>query len=322
MRVLITGGAGFIGSHLAEFHLANHDEVYVIDDLSTGTQANINLFTIDTNFHYINADLLTFPDIEQIVCWADRIYHMAAVVGVLKVIYDSQRLLETNIMATERLLRAAKLSTRNPRILLASSSEVYGNSPAFPFKEDSTLMVGGARKSCAGYVVSKMALECFGLAYYQHHGLAVTTLRLFNTIGPRQLGGYGMVVPRFVEQAVNQKPIVVYGSGEQTRSFCDVRDVVQLMDKLANNQDCFGEVVNVGVDQEISINQLAEHIKTLAKSSSLIKHIAYEDIYGQGFEDCMFRRPDVSKLQAFTHHEYQWNLTRSLTDLIDSADNT
>lgn len=317
MNILVTGGAGFIGSHIVDYHLTHNDEVYVIDDLSTGTESNIAPFKKNPNFHFINADLLTYPELNTIVCWAHRIYHMAAVVGVLKVIKDSERVLAINIVGTERLLRAAKLSKNKPRILLASSSEVYGDGRGHALREDANLIIGEGRKGCAAYVVSKIALEYFGLSYYQHFGIAVTILRLFNTIGPRQLGGYGMVVPRFIKQAINNKPIVVYGTGEQTRSFCDVRDTIAILDKIANNEKTINEIINVGHEQEISLNDLAHLVKKITGTSSEITHTPYTKIYGEGFEDCMFRRPDTTKLQRLTAYKYQWNLEKSLADLIE-----
>lgn len=315
MRVLVTGGAGFIGSNLVEYHLANHDEVFVIDDLSTGVMANVSQFTNHPNYHFIQDDLLTLPNLDEIVCSVDRIYHMAAVVGVLKVINDSARLLDTNILATDRLLSAAKHSTRNPRILLASSSEVYGDGHARPLKETANLIIGEGRKNCAAYVASKIALEFFGLSYYKHCGLATTSLRLFNTIGPRQLGGYGMVVPRFVKNALAGEPITVFGTGEQTRSFCDVRDTVSLMDKIASNPKTIGEIINVGHDQEISINDLAMLVKKIQATKSEIVHIPYSKVYGDNFEDIMFRRPDLTKLQEMTNYTYKWDLNKTLADL-------
>lgn len=316
MRVLVTGGAGFIGSQLVEYHLKNQDVVHVIDDLSTGDERTNVAFAANPNFQFTHADILTYPDLEKLACWADRIYHMAAVVGVMKVINDSERLLATNIAATERLLRAAKLSDRKPRLLLASSSEVYGNSLSNASREDSNLIIGEGKKSCSSYVVSKIAVEYFGLSFYQHYGLRTTSLRIFNTIGPRQRGGYGMVVPRFIKSAINNEPIDVYGSGQQTRSFCDVRDTVVLMDQIASNELTVGEVLNLGQDQEISINELAHLIKEIANSSSEIRHISYEQAYGEGFEDIMSRRPDLTKLQHVTEFTYQWNLKKTLADLI------
>jgi UDP-glucose 4-epimerase len=316
MRVLVTGGAGFIGSNLVEFHMRQGDEVHVLDDLSTGREENIAQHIGQPNFFFTKTDILIFPELEKVVCWADRIYHMAAVVGVLKVMGDSERLLATNISATERVLRFAKVSTRKPRILLASTSEVYGEGHTKSLKETSSLILGAQKKSCVAYSVSKIALEYFGLAFYDHFGLSITILRLFNTIGPRQIGYYGMVVPRFIDSAVGGEPIVVYGTGEQTRSFCDVRDLVAILDKLANNPKSIGEIVNVGQDHEVSINELASLAKETAKSSSEITHISYEKAYGKGYEDIMFRRPDLTKLKQLVTYDYQWDLKATLSDLI------
>ena len=316
MRVLITGGAGFIGSHLVEYHLNNNDVVHVLDDLSTGTEQNIVSFRNNPNFQFTKANILTSPDLEKGVCWADRIYHMAAVVGVFQVIKESEKLLATNIIGTERLLRFTKLSDRNPRVLLASTSEVYGDGTASPSKEDANLIIGEGKKSCSAYAVSKIAGEYFGLSYYEHFKLPVTILRIFNTIGPRQLGQYGMVVPRFVHAAIQQEPILVYGTGLQTRSFCDVRDMVMMMDKIANTPETSGKIFNVGQDQEISINDLATLVKKLANSPSDIKHISYEEAYGEGFSDFMYRRPSLAKLNTFIAYQHQWDLTATISDLI------
>lgn len=316
MRILVTGGAGFIGSHLVEYHLAKHDEVHVIDDLSTGLMENIRPFKKNPNFHFIKADMLVTPKLQAEVCWADRIYHMAAVVGVFKVINDSERLLAINIAATERLLRAARTSSRKPRILLASTSEVYGEGHAGPSSEMENLIIGEGKKSCSIYSVSKIAMEYFGLSYYQHTSLPITILRIFNTIGPRQIKDYGMVVPRFITSALQEATILVHGSGEQTRSFCDVRDIVAIMDKLAECPESIGQVVNIGQDQEISINDLAHLIKKLAHSRSDIKHLSFQEVYGDDFEDTIRRRPLLTKLQKLIQYDYQWDLQKTLTDLI------
>lgn len=318
MNVLVTGGSGFIGSHIVEYHLNRNDVVHVIDDLSTGKKENIGSLQEHPNFHFIQADLLTYPDIYNDVAWADRIYHMAAVVGVLKVINDSERLLATNITGTERLLRAARVSKRKPRILLASTSEVYGPGRSNkPLNEKSKLVMGAGRKSCAVYAVSKLAIEYFGLSYFDHYELAVTVMRIFNTIGPRQQGQYGMVVPRFIRWALDNEPISIYGTGEQSRSFGDVRDMVAIMDKIASNPEAIGQIVNVAHDQEISINNLAKLIKKLAHSDSKIIHKSYDEAYGEGFEDYMYRRPSVTKLRKLTKHRYQWDLKKTLLDLIE-----
>ena len=318
MQVLVTGGAGFIGSHIVNHHLNKNDEVYVIDDLSTGSLQNINPFQDNPNFSFTKDDLLTCNELQNIVNQADRIYHMAAVVGVLKVMEEGVNLLSTNITATERLLKFASLSKRNPRILLASSSEVYGGEYDIPLKETYNMVIGGRRKFCSSYIISKAAVEALGSAYYHKFGLEVISLRLFNTIGPRQRGHYGMVVPRLIKAAINNAPIVVYGTGEQTRSFSDVRDVVELIDILAGKDEALGQVFNVGRDEEVSINELAELIKKIAKSDSLIEHITYKEAYGEDFEDTMFRRPDLTKILDLTDYKYKWNLTTTLTDLINN----
>ncbi len=316
MQVLITGGAGFIGSHIAAFHIKQGDLVHVMDDLSTGSEDNIAQFKGNPNFFFTETDILTSPDLEKIVGWADRIYHMAAVVGVFRVIESSEKLLATNIAGTERLLRVARLSKRKPRILLASTSEVYGNQGSKPLKEDMSLILGAQKKSCIAYSVSKIALEYFGLSYHDNFGLRVTILRIFNTIGPRQLGYYGMVVPRFIDAAINQELILVYGTGSQTRSFCDVRDMVAIFNEIANNPQCIGEIFNVGQDDQISINDLAHLVKNLTKSTSDIKHISYEAAYGKEFTDIMYRCPDLTKLKKFISYDYQWDLKKTLLDLI------
>ena len=316
MNILITGGAGFIGSSLVEYHLAKQDQISVIDNCSTGSEKNLIEFRHNPNFKFIKDDLLTISNLNEIVGQADRIYHMAAIVGVLKVMHDAEQLLATNILATERLLTAATKSQRNPRILLASTSEVYGNGKHTPFKEDDPLIIGDGKKNCNAYVVSKIALEYFGLSFYQYHNLRITSVRIFNTIGHRQIGGYGMVVPRFIQSAIHKEPIVIYGSGKQTRSFCDVRDLIAILDLIAINQSSIGTIVNAGHDQEISINDLALLIKKISKTSSEIQHIPYTTIYGPDFNDLMYRRPNLTKLQAITNYKYQWDLTRSLTELI------
>lgn len=317
MNVLITGGAGFIGSHLVEYHLNQEDNVLVIDDLSTGYQKNVDLFKNNPKYQFIHDDICVFPDINKVVCWADRIYHMAAVVGVFRVIEDVEKLLLTNINGTERLLQAAKESKREPRILLASTSEVYGDGHGKSSSEESDVVISDSKKSRVAYAISKLAMEAFGLDYYEQFGIGITILRLFNTIGPRQSGHYGMVVPRFVAAALKNEPIVVYGTGDQTRSFVDVRDVVPLMDRLARLPEAYGEIVNLGKDAMISINDLALLIKKLAKSNSIIQNISYEEAYGTYFQDFMFRRPDLTKLHRLIGNHYEWTLDETIGNLVD-----
>ena len=233
MHVLITGGAGFIGSHLVDLHLARGDQVHVVDDLSTGVRANIVAHDTNPNFRFDQADVLTWDRLGHVVGWADRIYHLAAVVGVYRVIAEPTKVLATNIAGCERLLRAAQEGGWKPQVVLASSSEVYGHNDEEVLHEDQDLVVSSRAGTRWGYSVSKIADEALGLSYAQRFGIPAVIGRFFNTIGPRQIGRYGMVVPRFVAQAVANEPITVFGGGEQTRSFCDVRDTVVALDALA-----------------------------------------------------------------------------------------
>jgi len=316
MNILITGGAGFIGSNLIEYHLNKHDVVYALDDFSTGKQDNIDRFLTNKNFHFTHTDMLKELELDHIVKEVDRIYHMAAIVGVFKIIEIPAQVLFTNISITERLLRSAKASTRKPRIFLASSSEVYGEGHNTAFSEQCNISMGSAKSICESYITSKIATEAYGLAYSQQYGLDVTNLRIFNTIGRGQIGGYGMVVPRFIEQAVQNKPIIVYGTGQQIRSFCDVRDLVTLMDRLAENPVTQGKNINIGRDQAISILDLARLIKKLANSSSPIEHKTYAEVYGNNFEDILFRKPELSLLLKLTNYEFRWDLETTLHDLL------
>lgn len=319
MHVLVTGGAGFIGSNLIEYHLHKGDQVLGVDDLSTGSLNNIEMFQKNPQFRFEQADILTWNGLENAVAWADRIYHMAAVVGVYRVLEDPIKVLAINIAGCERLLRAVASSKWQPRVIIASSSEVYGPATLSPLKEDMILTIESGAKNRWNYAVSKLADEAFGLSYSRKLKLPITIIRLFNTIGPRQTGRYGMVVPRFVQQAVSGDPITVFGDGSQTRSFCDVRDTVVALDLLANNTDSIGEIVNVGNDHEVSIKTLAELVKHIAKSNSPIKFMSYQEAYGEDFEEIQRRRPDLSKLVRYTGFKHQWNLEHTITDLVNRA---
>ncbi len=318
MHILVTGGAGFIGSNLVQYHLNQGDTVYALDDLSTGSLNNIARFEGHPKFYFTRTDVVTYPALDELVCQMDRIYHMAALVGVLKVIGVPERVLSVNIGMTERLLRAARAAKRQPQLILASTSEVYGDGVT-AFHEADDITIGLSKSSCHAYIVSKIATEAYGLAYCQQYGLNVTNLRIFNTIGPGQIGGYGMVVPRFIQQAIHNQPLLVHGSGLQIRSFCDVRDLVVLMDHIASNPCTVGQTFNVGHDRTISILALAQLIKQLASSQSTIQHVSYEAIYGAGFTDIMFRQPNLSKLLQVTSYHFKWNLESSLLDLIQCA---
>ncbi|MDR3391225.1 MAG: GDP-mannose 4,6-dehydratase [Sulfuriferula sp.] len=316
MHVLITGGAGFIGSHLAEYHLARNDQVHVVDNLNTGSYDNIKPLLDNVAFRFDEADIVTWSGLDKAVGWADRIYHMAAVVGVKKVLADPVSVMATNIAGCERVMRAMHQGRWNPQLIVASSSEVYGfnDNPGFD-ENDAVVFHSGSRLRWC-YAVTKLADESFGYAYAQKYGLNIVIARLFNTIGPRQIGRYGMVVPSFVKQAVNGHPVTVYGDGTQTRSFCDVRDTVRALDLLAATPAAKGEIVNVGNDQEIAIKDLARLVADRAKSASPIQFISYGEAYGVEFEDVSHRRPILTKLRALTGFEPKWTLVDSIDDLI------
>ena len=316
MHVLITGGAGFIGSHLAARHLANGDQVYVMDNLSTGSLANLDSFRGNPAFRFAEADILHWSGLDKAVAWADRIYHMAAVVGVKKVLEDPVAVMATNMSGTERLLRAIHHGGWNPQVIIASTSEVYGFNEKDSFAETDNIVLPSAGRLRWAYAVTKLADEFLAFSYARKYGLNIVVARLFNTIGPNQVGHYGMVVPRFVNQAVNNEPLTVYGEGHQTRSFCDVSDTVVALDRLAGCPEAWGEVVNVGNDQEISIRDLAKLIVQSARSASPLHFISYKDAYGEEFDDVTHRRPVLNKLRALTGFAPQWTLTETLNDLI------
>lgn len=320
MHILVTGGAGFIGSHITEYHLARGDKVHVVDNLSTGSLANIAGFQDTGRFHFDEADIVTWDGLDKSVAWADRIYHMAAVVGVYRVLREPVNTMATNIAGTDRLLRAVDLSSWSPQVILASSSEVYGPHTEATLSEDDSLVIQSGAPLRWNYAISKLADEGFGLAYAREHNLAVLIARFFNTVGPRQTGRYGMVVPRFVQRAVAGEPITVFGDGEQTRAFCDVRDTVAILDRLASMPDLpNGEIVNVGSEREISINDLARLVIECAGSRSAIEHIPYGEAYGAEFEDIRHRRPSLAKLRQLTGYEHRWSLEDTLHDLINRA---
>jgi len=318
MHILVTGGAGFIGSHLVEHHLAKGDQVHAVDDLSTGQRANVAMFEKDSRYRFTQADILTWSGLDKAIGWADRVYHMAAVVGMFRVLEDPTRVLAINIAASERVLRAVKASGWRPQVLLASTSEVYGHGAEGNFDEDAPLLVGVDSSPRWTYAISKLATESFGLSYAREaNGAPVTVVRLFNTIGPRQSGQYGMVVPRFVDQALGGGTIKVFGDGTQTRSFCDVRDTAAALDALSSAPASAGQVVNVGNGQELSIEALAERVRTLAGSRAAIEHVPYQVAYGQQFQDIHCRRNGFAKLRSLTGFVPRWTLDQTLTELIE-----
>lgn len=316
MHVLVTGGAGFIGSHLVGLHLGRGDQVHVVDDLSTGRQENLADYVDAPNFRFDEADVLVWDKLKHAVGWADRIYHLAAVVGVYRVIAEPTKVLATNIAGTERLLRAAHAGGWNPQVVIASSSEVYGHNEDRILSEDRDLTVSTRAGTRWGYSVSKIADEALGLSYAQSFGIPAVIVRFFNTIGPRQVGRYGMVVPRFVAQAVRNEPITVFGGGAQTRSFCDVRDTVVALDALASRLQRQTEIVNVGNDREISIEALAKLVIERAGSRSPIHHLSLREAYGEDFEDIHRRRPALAKLRGLTGFTHHYSLEQTIDDLV------
>ena len=296
MNILITGGAGFIGSHLAEYLLAQGHEVSVIDDLSTGRLENVQHLMAHPRFHLAIDTITNDMVMDRLVSACDIIYHLAAAVGVKLIVQSPVHTIETNIMGTAAIFRAAK-RYRRP-VLLTSTSEIYGKSESVPFAEDDDRLLGPTTRSRWCYSESKAVDEFLALAYWKEYGLPVVIVRLFNTIGPRQSGRYGMVVPRFVGQALAGEPLTVYGDGRQTRCFADVRDIVRGMVALAECPQAKGQVFNLGSDREIAIADLARLVISITGSKSGIVYLPYEQAYEAGFEDMQRRVPDVSKVAA------------------------
>lgn len=311
MRVLITGGAGFIGSHLAEALLSRGDKVYILDDLSTGSMENIRHLKDLPGFHYQIDSVMNKPLLGEMVDEIDLVIHLAAAVGVRLIVESPVRTIDTNIRGTEFVLEAAQ--KKKKVVFIASTSEVYGKSTSIPFCEDGDLVMGATVKGRWSYAASKALDEFLGLAYWKEKKLPVIIGRFFNTIGPRQTGRYGMVVPNFVRQALDNKPITVFGTGKQTRCFCYVGDVVAALLKLVENQQAVGQVFNIGSSEEISIEGLANLIKTKLKSVSEIRHVPYDQAYEEGFEDMLRRVPDITKIEKYVG----WRPSTSLDVTID-----
>jgi UDP-glucose 4-epimerase len=295
MKVLITGGAGFIGSHLAERCLKDGWKVSVIDDLSTGLFENIAPLKSHKGFHYTIDSVFNAPLVTELVDSADMVVHLAAAVGVRLIVDSPVHTIETNVHGTEVVLRAA--AKKRKRVILASTSEVYGKSTEFPFRETASLVMGATTHSRWSYACSKALDEFLGLAYCREKHLPVTVVRFFNTVGPRQSGQYGMVLPTLVKQALTGAPLTVYGTGEQQRCFGYVGDVVEALTRIMRSDKVEGEVLNIGNDSEISISDLARLVKQVTGSHSEIVYVPYEAAYGPGFEDMMRRVPCLEKLE-------------------------
>ena len=295
MRVLITGGAGFIGSHLADSYIARGDEVHIIDDLSTGSFRNIQHLKAHARFHYTIDSVLNQPVLSEVMDQCDVVFHLAAAVGVKLIMESPVHTIETNVRGTEVVL--AQANKKKKRVLIASTSEVYGLSEHLPFREDGPLVMGATSKHRWSYACSKAIDEFLALAYYREKKLPTIIVRLFNTVGPRQTGQYGMVIPTFVKQALAGRPITVYGDGHQTRCFGFVGDVVGALMRLMDEPNAVGQVFNIGSDQEISIGELAERIRELTNSKSEITFLPYDEAYEEGFEDMPRRVPDIGKVR-------------------------
>ena len=315
MNYLITGGAGFIGSHLAEKLLSNGEIVSIIDDLSTGSIDNIEHLKSNVNFEYKIDSIMNEHLLAELIDKADVVFHLAAAVGVKLIVESPVRTIETNIQGTELVLKMA--SKKKKKIIIASTSEVYGKGTCMPFKETGDLVFGPTTKGRWSYACSKAIDEFLGLAYYKEKKVPVTIVRLFNTVGPRQTGMYGMVIPTFVKQSLLNHPITVYGDGQQTRCFTYVGDVVDALVKISRNPKAVGEIFNIGNTEEISIKELAELVKSMTKSNSEIVYIPYDKAYEEGFEDMQKRIPDLSKIREFIGYKPTTNLKEILEKVID-----
>lgn len=313
-KYLITGGAGFIGSHLCDLLVSRGCQVTAIDDLSTGRIENLAGLRGQSNFQFVRESITNLQVLDRLTSQADIVIHLAAAVGVKLIVEDPVHTLRTNIMGSEAVLATAR--RYGCKVLIASSSEVYGKGVAVPFHEDDDCLLGPTTHSRWAYATSKMVDEFLGLAYHQQYGLPVVILRLFNTIGPRQTGQYGMVVPRFVRQALRDQPLEVYGDGSQSRCFADVADVIEAIAGLAEHPNALGQVFNIGATEEITIRALAERIIHLAGSSSTIQHVSYDQAYAPGFEDMVRRAPSIDRIQALLGYRPTFSLDQTLQRVI------
>jgi UDP-glucose 4-epimerase len=310
MRYLITGGAGFIGSHLSDLLLAQGHDVHVLDDLSTGSMDNLEHLLANAAFTTTVGSVDDHDTVSRLVAQTDTVVHLAAAVGVRLIVERPVHAIETNVHCTEVVL--AHASKQKKPVLIASTSEVYGKSNDLPFMEDGDMQMGATDKGRWAYACSKAIDEFLAMAYWRERSLPITVVRLFNTVGPRQTGNYGMVLPRLVGQALAGEPLSVYGDGSQTRCFCHVSDVVQALAALAADDRARGDVFNVGATEEVSILALARQIVAATGSDSQISLIPYDEAYGDGFEDMYRRVPNIDKVRTLTG----WSPTRSLEDIV------
>jgi UDP-glucose 4-epimerase len=314
VRALITGGAGFIGSHLSERLLEQGHQVTVIDDLSTGRFENIEPLTSNPNFRFAIESITNTGVMDRLISECDIIYHLAAAVGVMEIVSRPIHTIETNVLGTDMVLETARRYRR--KVLIASTSEIYGKSTKTPFSEEDDSIMGATTKSRWSYATSKALDEFLALAYYKESHLPVVIFRLFNTVGPRQRGHYGMVIPRFVQWALAGQPIQVYGDGQQSRCFCNVSDVVSAIVSLADCDIAVGEVFNIGSSEEVTILELARRVVERTGSTSEIKLIPYNEAYESGFEDMQRRVPDTGKVNRVIGWEPRKTLDQTLDEVI------
>ena len=314
MKVLVTGGAGFIGSHLSEALLERGDEVWALDDLTTGRLENLRSFERHPRFRFLEGTVLDVATVQGLVAQCDRVYHLAAAVGVKYVLENPLRSLLTNIRGTEVVLEACAQHRR--RVVVFSSSEVYGKGISVPFAEGDDRVMGPTDKLRWSYACGKAVDECMAQSYWQQQQLPVTVVRCFNTCGPRQTGAYGMVIPSMVLRALRGEPILVYGDGQQSRCFSAVSDVVRGAVMLADDRAAEGEIFNIGTDEEITVRALAERVRTRCGSRSAIELVPYEQIYGRSFEDMRRRVPDLRKILKFVGYRPQVRLDQLLDSVV------
>lgn len=310
MRILVTGGAGFIGSHLSEELLRRGHEVWALDDLSTGRVENFRSFDRNPRFRFLEGDVKDPALVHGLVAQCDTVYHLAAAVGVKYVLENPLRSLLTNIRGTEVVLEACSEHAR--KVMVASSSEVYGKGASVPFSEDDDRLMGPTHKLRWSYAAGKAVDESLAQAYFQQHHLPVVIVRCFNTCGPRQSAAYGMVIPAMVQRALAGQPILVFGDGQQSRCFSAVQDVVRGVLLLMDNREAEGHVFNIGSDEEVTVFELAQRIKRLCRSDSAIELVPYDHVYGQSYEDMRRRVPDLRKIRRYTGFRPQYSLDRLL----------
>ena len=319
MKVLITGGAGFVGSHLAERLLKIGHEVVAVDDLSTGSRQNLKHIEKERRFRFVYDSVRNSETMNLLIAQCDAVFHLAAAVGVQLIVDEPVHTIETNIHGTEVVLAIANKFCK--KVLIASSSEVYGKGNGAPFSEDDDSLLGSTKLSRWSYACSKAIDEFLGLAYHEQYGLPVVVVRLFNTVGPRQVGRYGMVIPRFVEWALKNEPLLIYGTGKQIRCFGYVGDVVSGLIDLMNCREAFGQIYNIGSEEETTIEHLADRVIQITGSKSRKKYVSYEQAYGKPFDDMVYRVPCLDRIRRATGYDPKTGLDQILQTVVEDAKN-